>query len=73
LKLSEKELSHACNRLVTLHKDKGVIDFPDDEEHKERLRAMSLIDKEVPEIKRTLEASFREILGVLRLKQDRNP
>jgi hypothetical protein len=69
----EKELSHACNRLVAFHKDKGVIDFPDGEEHKEWLRAMSLIDKEVPEVKRALEASFREILGVPRLKQDRSP
>jgi len=34
---------------------------------------MSSIDKEVSEVKRVLEASFREILGVLQPKQNRNP
>ncbi len=69
----KEELSHACSTLISLHKDKGVIDLQDGAEHHEWLKAMSSIDKEVSEVKRVLEASFREILGVLQPKQNRNP
>jgi hypothetical protein len=61
----QEELSHTCSTLISFHKDRGVINIPEGAEHKEWLKSMSLIEREVEDIKRVLETSFREILGVL--------
>lgn len=57
-------LSKACSVLATFAHQRDALNISDEQVFEEWRKASSLFDEDVPKVKRTLEDSFRELLGV---------